>query len=369
MVMLGTSISTSRRLVQKLHIMKTSIQLVVTFLCLSAAGPKAQAVVPPPDGGYPGGHTAEGQNALFNLASGGFNTAVGWLSLRTNGTGSFNTGIGAGTLLANNGEGNTATGTAALLSNTIGGFNTANGNAALFSNIDGDRNVADGTSALYNNMTGDGNTAIGFSALFNNTTGLGNIAVGISAGFNVFSADNVIAIGALGANVTNSCYIGNIAGQPVDPATAAAVYVDGTNKLGTTSSSRRFKQNIKSMDQASEAIRALKPVTFNYKSDAKNTLCFGLIAEDVAAVNPALVVHDKNGKPYSVRYEQINAMLLNEFIKEHGRNEQQETTITELKREIATLTATIKEQATQIQKVRARLEATEADRQVVASNP
>jgi hypothetical protein len=359
--MLGTSISTSRRVVQKLHIMKTSIQLVITFLCLSAAGPKTQAVVPPPDGGYPGGNTAEGQNALFNLAGGGFNTAVGWLSLRTNGTGSFNTGIGAGTLLANNGEGNTATGTAALLSNTIGGFNTANGNSALFSNIDGDRNVADGTTALYNNTTGDGNTAIGFSALFNNTTGLGNIAMGISAGFNVFSADNVIAIGALGANVTNSCYIGNIAGQPVDPATAAAVYVDGTNKLGTTSSSRRFKQNIKSMDQASEAIRALKPVTFNYRSDAKNTPCFGLIAEDVAAVNPALVVHDKDGKPYSVRYEQINAMLLNEFLKEHRKVE-------ELAATVGILVETVKEQAAQLREVMAQAQIDHSAAQVVVSN-
>ena len=352
--------------------MKTTIRSVVIVIALVGPAvfvPKIQAVVPAPDGGYPSGNTAEGQNALFSLTTGGFNTAVGYLSLRSDRTASFNTAVGAGTLFANTGEGNTASGTAALLSNTTGGFNTADGNFALFSNIDGDRNTADGTTALYNNTTGDGNTAIGFGALFNNATGLGNIALGISAGFHVFTADNVIAIGSLGADVTNSCYIGNIYGQPIDPATAAVAYVDANSKLGTTSSSRRFKQNIKCMDQASEAILVLKPVTFNYKSDAKNTPCFGLIAEDVAAVNPALVVHDKNGKPYSVRYEQINAMLLNEFIKEHGRNEQQETTITELKREIATLTATIKEQAAQIQKVSARLEATEADRQVVASNP
>jgi hypothetical protein len=337
-----------------------SVPIVLTIV-LFGLSPKVHAVNPPPDGGYANFNTAEGQNALFSLTTGAANTAVGWRSLFSNAAGSFNTAVGAGTLLVNTGDGNTATGTAALLSNTIGGFNTANGDFALFSNIDGDRNTAEGESALYNNTTGDGNTAIGFSALYNNTTGLGNIALGISAGFNVFSAENVIAIGALGANVTNSCYIGNIAGQPVDPATAAAVYVDGNNKLGTTSSSRRFKHDIKCMDQASEAILALKPVTFRYRGDAKNTPCFGLIAEEVAAVNPALVVRDKEGKPYSVRYEQVNAMLLNEFLKEHRK-------VQKLEAALEAMNARLKEQNAKIQNAIEHMEASNSVPRIASSD-
>ena len=130
-----------------------SIPIVVTIVFFGLLA-KSHAVNPPPDGGYPGGNTAEGQNALFSLTTGGFNTAVGWLSLRTNGNGSYNTAIGAGALLANTADQNTATGTAALLFNTIGYRNTANGAFALFNNIGGD--FADGSS----------NTAVGDSALF-----------------------------------------------------------------------------------------------------------------------------------------------------------------------------------------------------------
>jgi len=377
--------------------------------------PKAEAVVPAPDGGYPGGNTAEGQAALLNLTTGGFNTAVGLLSLRSLTEGSFNTGIGAGTLIASMGSENTATGAGALLSNTIGNYNTANGAFALFSNtqgfaqtaigdralfsnttgdfntavgyqalnrnIDGNANTANGLSALLNNTTGngntsrgyralventtgDGNTAVGASALTANTTGSSNVALGSTAGINVVSASNVICIGAQvsGANVSNSCYIGQIFG--VTSSGGTAVFINGSGKLGTTTSSRRFKEEIKPMERASEALFALKPVTFRYKKDldSARTPQFGLVAEDVEKVDPDLVVRDKEGKPYSVRYEQVNAMLLNEFLKEHRRNEEQQATIARQQKQIEVLVAGL-------QKVSAQLEVITPAPQTALNNP
>jgi predicted ribosome quality control (RQC) complex YloA/Tae2 family protein len=150
-------------------------------------------------------------------------------------------------------------------------------------------------------------------------------------------------------------YIGGIFGTTTfNP--AIPVLIDDNGQLGTVSSSRRFKKDIKSMDKASEAILALNPVTFHYKTGAGGTLQFGLIAEEVAAVNPDLVVRDNNGEIYTVRYDAVNAMLLNEFLKEHHKMQEQGATIAELKKEIANLTATVKEQATQIQKVSAQIE-------------
>jgi hypothetical protein len=322
--------------------------------------PLVQAVVPAPDGGYPSGNTAEGQTAL--------NTAVGFFSLRSDTIGSFNTAIGAGTLLANTADENTATGAGALLSNTTGGRHTANGKFSLFSNTTGFSNTANGVQALFNNTEGSFNTAIGNSALFSNTTGLENtangvqallnnttgslnVAVGIGAGSSVSTANNVICIGANvdGANVDNSCFIGNIRDALVAP-NAATVLIDSAGKLGTTSgSSRRFKKAIEPMDKTSEAILALKPVTFHYKSDSTNTPQFGLIAEEVAGVNPDLVVRHKNGEIYTVRYNAVNAMLLNEFLKEHRKNEEPEATIARQQKEIEALAAGL-------QKVSAQLE-------------
>ena len=180
-----------------------------------------------------------------------------------------------------------------------------------------------GDSALHSNTVGSENTAVGRSALLSNTSGSDIVAVGASAGQKITSADHVICIGHFGENVSNSCYIGHIFGATMDPA-GALVGIDASEKLGTTASSRRFKCDIKPMENASDAIPALKPVAFHYKSDAKNTPCYGLIAEEVEKVDRDLVVRDKEGKPYSVRYDQINAMLLNEFLKEHHRNQQQE---------------------------------------------
>jgi hypothetical protein len=383
-----------------------SVFLIVLGVVWLGLLPTTQAVIPAPDGGYPGGNTAEGQGALFSLTSGsgGFNTAVGFFSLRSNATNSLNTAIGAGALLANTADQNTANGAGALLSNTTGFQNTANGAFALFSNTSGQENTANGVNALFantigasntangagalaSNITGGGNTASGAAALnsnttgqFNtaignaalgfNTTGSNNIALGFGAGTAVTTANNVIAINSGGANVTGTCFIGSVRGVTTQNADALPVLIDSAGQLGTASSSRRYKTDIKSIDKASESILALKPVTFHYKSDKTNRPEFGLIAEEVAAVNPALVVRDKNGEIYTVRYDAVNAMLLNEFLKEHKKVEEQQATIGQLKAAAArqetinaqqqkgmeALAATVKEQAAQIQKVSAQFE-------------
>jgi trimeric autotransporter adhesin len=393
--------------------MKTSIpSVLITFsLVCFALLPDAQAVNPPPDGGYPGGNTAEGQDALLGLTTGTYNTAVGLFSLESNTTGNFNTAIGAGTLLANIAGQNTATGAGALLNNTTGDSNTANGVFALFDNTTGgvntaigfaalgnnnigsfntaigvnallnntnggsntatgyqalfnntgSTNTANGWQALFSNTTGAGNTAIGYFALDGNTTGGNNIALGQFAGMNVTTADNVICIGSDGMNENNSCFIGNIFNATSSGGTAVFINTDG--RLGTITSSQRFKESIKPIEQASEALYALKPVTFHYKKeiDPAGMTQFGLVAEDVEAINPDLVVRDKEGKPYSVRYDQVNAMLLNEFLKEHRKVEEQGATIAKQQKQIDALTAGL-------QKVNARLEMSRPSPQVAESN-
>ena len=454
--------------------MKTSIPpaLITLALACFALLPKAHGVLPPPDGGYPGFNTAEGQNALFNLTTGAANTAVGWYSLFSNTEGSFNTATGAGALLFNTSNNNTAFGAAALLFNTIGGGNTAVGTAALLNNTEGGANTAIGVQALNANTTGTANTAIGAGALVANTEGDGNVAVGVealtdnttgtsnaafgdsalvnnvdggfntavgtgalssntigngntatgyhallsnsgeantangfqallsnttggnntaigtsaldanttgnentalgaAAGFGITTANSVICIGTGGANVSNSCFIGHIRGVTTANANAIPVLIDSAGQLGTVSSSRRFKHEIEAMDNASEVIHALKPVTFHYKSDNTSTPQFGLIAEEVAQVNPELVVRDENGEIYTVRYDAVNAMLLNEFLKEHRKVENLEkafqTTFAQQQREIAALTATVKEQAVQIQKVSAQVEVKSASEEVAVN--
>jgi uncharacterized coiled-coil protein SlyX len=395
--------------------------LLLALASFGLSSPKAFGVVPAPDGGYPGGNTAEGQNALLSLTTGQYNTGIGIFSVLSLTDGNFCTGIGAGTLLANTADQNTATGAGALFSSTTGeentangtfalfsntegnqntavgdnalfsnteaGFNTATGHSALFSNTSGSSNTANGQSALFDNTTGDSNVAVGFIALSNNTGGSGNIALGAGAGFNVTSADNVICIGALGANVSNRCYIGHIRGATVGNGDGINVIVDSDGQLGTSNSSRRFKKDIKPMDQTSEAILALKPVTFHYKNldskKAENTPQFGLIAEEVAEINPDLVVLDPDGEPFTVRYDAVNAMLLNEFLKEHKKVEEQQTNMAQLNSEVANqaaiiaqqqkgmevLTAQLKEQAAQIQKVSAQIEVSRPATKVTVNNP
>jgi hypothetical protein len=397
--------------------------LLLAWLALS---PIAQAVVPPPDGGYLGFNTAEGEKALFGLTTGVGNTAVGWFSLFSNTDGSFNTGVGAGTLLFNVGDqstgdgvNNTALGTVALLFNTTGSQNTAVGTQALFSstegdantatgyqalanNTEGDINTANGSQALVNNTTGTGNTATGVGALQNNTTGLANVAIGVTALRDNVSGSFNVAVGrSAGVALTgdgNIC-IGNavfgVAGESSTTrirniyssvASERAVFVNSDNKLGTLFSTRRVKDDIKPMDRTSEAILALKPVTFRYKKEVERSraIQFGLIAEEVAEVSPDLVILDAAGKPESVRYEAINAMLLNEFLRQHikveeqGRKiKEQETAIAQQRADFATataqqhkqieaLTASVKEQATQIQRLSAQIELNKPATQQVA---
>jgi Chaperone of endosialidase len=270
----------------------------------------------------------------------------------------------------NTADNNTATGAGALLSNTTGLDNTANGAFALFGNTAGNFNTAVGNQALFNNTTGGVNTAIGNAALGNNTTGASNVALGDNAGGGITTANDVICIGTAvaGENVSGTCYMGNIFGET--SASGAAVYVNSSHRLGTLTSSSRFKDDIKPMERVSEALFALKPVTFHYKKeiDPAGMQQFGLVAEEVEKVNPDLVVRDKEGKPYSVRYEQVNAMLLNEFLKEHRKNEEQGATIAGLKKEVASLAATVKVQATQIQRVSAQIEISKAIRQTALKN-
>ncbi len=370
----------------------SALRLVSLLLACFAVLPRVEAVSPAPDGGYPGGNTAEGQNALFSLTTGGFNTAVGYYSLRSDTTKSFNTALGAGALVANTADGNTATGAAALLSNTTGFANTANGEFALFSTTTGSFNTATGGDALGNNTgsynTADGfdaltgntgpntggsfNTGVGFQALYN-TTGSHNTAIGDEAGSNTDGSNNICIGAQVFGNVEDNtihigdssdpnfamqaCFIGGIANSSVS---GTAVYVDSNGQLGTQMSSQRFKQDITPMNAASEALFGLQPVTFHYK-ESIDPVCrrqLGLVAEQVEKVDPDLVVRDKDGKPYSVRYDQVNAMLLNEFLKEHS-------TLQELKKEVAVLTARLKEQDSKIEKVSTQLEMSRSAPQMV----
>jgi hypothetical protein len=361
---------------------KITLSVLVSFALLSIT----RAVVPAPDGGYPGGNTAQGQNALFSLITGTYNTAVGFLSLESDIAGQFNTAIGAGALLTNVGDPstgagteNTATGAGALLSNTNAIGNTADGAFALFSNTRGAGNTATGAAALERNTTGAGNTAIGQAALNENVTGSFNTAlgtaallvangdsntvVGSGAGGNVGSANHVICIGqgVAGANVDNSCYIGSIWNQPGG---SQPVYVNSDGKLGALVSSRRFKDEIKPMAQASEVIYSLEPVSFRYKPEIEPSRPrgFGLIAEDVEKLNPDLVTRGVDGKVNSVRYDQVNAMLLNEFLKAHRKIEEQQ-------KQIDTLTTQLKEQANQLQKVSVQVGLNRPVHPVVLNNP
>jgi uncharacterized coiled-coil protein SlyX len=358
----------------------TILPLVITVvLACFAISPMARAVVPAPDGGYPGGNTAEGQNALLSLTTGVHNTAIGYLSLKGNITGGYNTAVGSGTLLRSIADGNTATGTFALLSNTSGGFNTANGTLALFSDTEGIVNNAVGYRALYSNTAGGGNNAFGFVALQNNTTGDNNAAFGGGALSNLTSGNDNTAVGGtagLGLNVgsgnvyigedvvgqtseSNHTYIRNINATTVSGGGTDTVTVNlSTGLLGHLSSSRRYKQDIKPMASASETLHRLKPVTYRYKKeiDPSQSLNYGLVAEDVARIDPNLANRNRDGQIESVRYHAINAMLLNEFLKEHRIVQEQKATIAELKSTVEKQEATNAQQQKQIKALTAGLE-------------
>jgi trimeric autotransporter adhesin len=442
--------------------------IAVFALACFALLPAARAVVPPPDGGYPGQNTAEGQQALLSLTTGVWNTALGFQALKSdtfgnsntatggralfsnttgirntangafalskNTTDSFNTATGFQALFSNTGDGghnNVATGYQALYNNTTGRRNTAHGSSALYSNTTGNFNVAQGDQALYSNPSGivntaigwgalfsntncfdpgctgggSGNTAVGAEALISNTAGGGNTAVGEGALINHLTGNQNIVLGLrAGQDLTDgqvniyianqgvpsentTIRIGNVVswtdiygfGHPAHTATfiagisgqtasgGAAVFVNTDGKLGTLTSSARFKTDIKPMDKTSEAILSLKPVTFRYKKEV-DTQCipqFGLVAEDVEKVNPDLVVRDGEGKVYSVRYEAVNAMLLNEFLKEHRKVEKLEATFAQQRKDFE---AAVAQLTAQVQKVSAQLEASQPAPQVV-NNP
>jgi hypothetical protein len=345
-------------------------------------------------------NTATGVQALYSNTADA-NTATGTQALYSNTTGGPSTATGFQALYSNTTGNGDAYGVQALYSNTTGFFNAAYGNNALYSNTTGDRNTATGGAALGNNTTGVRNTGNGFFALGSTTTGIANtatgsnvmntnttgsfnIALGYAAGSNLTTGDNNIDISNIGiageANTirigtqvpvtdnlgrlhvahTNT-YIAGIYGTTV--AKSTAVFVDPNGHLGTKSSSKRFKDEIRPMDKASEAILALKPVTFHYKKDLDPdaTPQFGLVAEDVAKVNPDLIVRDAGGKVYTVRYDAVNAMLLNEFLKEHR-------TVQNQQKEIDALKAELKEQRAFIQKVNDKVELSKPAPETVLNN-
>jgi trimeric autotransporter adhesin len=311
-----------------------------------------------------GANTAIGYQALQSFTTGpvgyeqlGLCTAVGFQALASTTNGWSNSGFGYQALL-NNTEGNwnTAIGSQALVSNTTGNLNTAIGINALLQNNTGAQNTAVGANAL-GNSNASGNTAIGHNAL-GLTTGFANTALGAGAGRDQTSGSGNVYIGVdvsgnAGENYTT--YIKNV----YDSQTSArAVYVNADNKIGTLSSSRRYKEDINPMDKASEGIFALNPVTYRYKTeiDRSQALSFGLIAEEVAEISPDLITRDEEGKPQTVRYEAVNAMLLNEFLKEHKKVQALEATIAQLRNEMETVVAQLKEQDSKIQKVSAQIE-------------
>ena len=368
-----------------IQLKKTTPQFLVAFgLICFALLPGAEAADPSaPDMVLAGGNTADGQLALGGLTTGIYNSAFGIYSLLSNGAANFNTGVGAAVLLSNTATENTAVGAGALLSNIDGDSNTAVGAFALFNNTTGSNNQAMGVDALINDTVGSGNIAIGIDSMDHNVSGSANTVVGSTAGDNIVTGNNNTYIGTdvggptdefntirIGNPANVVCYIAGIVGafNPAD-----TVKIDpATGQLGDQPSSARFKKDIDSMDKASEAIFSLRPVTFHYKNDKTNMPQFGLIAEEVAKVNPALIGVDKEGKPYCVQYDKVNAMLLNEFLKEHRKVEEQgreileqRATITELKKGMATAVAQLKEQAAQIQKVGTQLEASKPAPQVV----
>ena len=317
------------------------------------------------------GNVAIGAAALDFNTTGSFNTATGVGALFTNSTGADNTATGNNTLFANTtGVDNTASGAAALISNTTGNENTATGVGALQSNSSGSNNTAIGVQALVDNRTGDNNTAIGRNALLNNV-GSQNVAVGYQAGRNLTTGSNNIDIGNKGiAGESDTIRIGKsqtttvIAGiSGVTVADGVTVVVGADGHLGTVPCSARFKEAIKPMDKASEAILALKPMTFRYKHelDPAGVPQFGLVAEEVEKVNPDLVARDDQGKPYTVRYEAVNAMLLNEFLKEHKTVQEQGTVIARQQKQIEALTAGL-------QKVNAQLQLSKSVLQTVSSD-
>ena len=385
-------------------------------------------------------NTAVGAYSLENNTSGSYNSAFGDSALWSNTTGLYNVAVGSNALADNTtGAANIAVGESALSGNTTGGDNTALGEAALQNNTIGSGNVAVGSVALFyktgasyqfqgantavgysaleytgapwgTGSGGDGNTAVGDRAMLYNvdgsfncafgllalsadngeTDGIANTAIGNRAGYGLRTGVGNVYIGeqemARDAGESYHTYIHNINTTSVSGGFADTVTVDlNTGLLGHLTSSRRHKEDIKAMDNASETLYRLKPVTYRYKKeiDRNQVLDYGLIAEEVAEVDPNLAIRNAKGEIETVRYSAINVMLLNEFLKEHKKVEEQQSTIAELKSKAETqeatiaelnkgmgvLTAQFKEQTAQIQKVSRELEMRRPLMRVAFSNP
>ena len=413
--------------------LRRALLLIPLVLACFGLSPIAQAALP--EGDLGNGNTVEGSGALQNLTTGIHNNAFGNQTLNVNTTGSYNSATGSQALKINTANNNTAMGFQSLVTNVTGDGNTAYGWRALFHNTIGNGNVAVGREALSQNtdagdnsvngantavgfralqfattsggVPGDANTGVGWLALQSNTigqanTGVGSLAlqamtigqrnsgfgrramefatgndntgVGWRAGDNVTTASGVVCIGSstAGANVDNTTYIRNVGTDSVNGAGTDFVTVNlTTGRVGHVSSSRRYKENIKPMDNASEALYRLKPVTYRFKKEIDPTqgLEYGLVAEEVANVDPNLAVRDGKGQIESVRYMAVNAMLLNEFLKEHRKVEELQTTVAQQQKGMEVLTAQLKEQASQIQKVSAQLEVNKPTPKLVLGNP
>jgi hypothetical protein len=325
-------------------------------------------------------NTSAGSSALYSNINGSFNVANGNEAMRLDTSGSFNTANGFQAMYSNLSGGNntatggqslysiktayynTATGYQSMFSDTSGNFNTANGHQSLYSNVNGVENTAMGFAALYNNTTaffntavgsnslnhnttGGQNTAVGSSALFFNT-GTNNIGIGFSAGGQLTGGNNNIDIANNGqGGESNTTRIGNgnqsktfisgIYGSLT--AAGVAVYVDGSGQLGTNPSSARFKEDIEDMRNTSSDLYKLRPVNFRYKEEIAKGSCelqYGLIAEEVEAINTNLVSYDKDGKLFTVKYHLLVPLMLNELQKEHAINQQQEAKIESLQQQI-----------------------------------
>ena len=282
-------------------------------------------------------NTATGQTTLYFNTSGSNNTGDGRGALTYNTTGSNNTAAGYSALYNNKtGSNNVGTGVYALMSNKSGSYNNAFGYDALFANTNGTKNVAVGGSALYRSTIGNYNEAVGSQALYGNTTGSSNIGIGYQAGYYPQTGSNNIEIGAAGATTDNATirigtqgtqkatYVAGISGVNVTGGTA--VVVNSKGELGVVSSSRRYKDDIRSMGNASSRLLSLRPVTFRYKqADAKGQKPeqYGLIAEEVAKVMPELVVYNETGQPETVAYQALAPLLLNELQRERQRSMQE----------------------------------------------
>ena len=360
--------------------------LIALVLAWFTLAPQARAVCQ--EACLTNDNTLFGEDTLINVTTGTDNVALGHSALSSNTTGLNNTATGDDALTVNiSGFNNTGIGWHALDSNTIGVKNTGIGCDGLSGNTTGSNNTAVGTRCLVKNTNGNNNVAMGLQAGENNVSGSNNVLLGFSAGRFLTNGSNNIDIGNPGvAGESNTIRIGQvgtgtatfIAGiNGTAVAGGVTVLVNSNGQLGTMISSERFKDAIEPMDKASESILALKPVTFHYKQelDPQAIPQFGLVAEQVEKVNPDLVARDAQGKPYTVRYEAVNAMLLNEFLKEHRKvqeldrkGREQEAAIAQQQKEIQALTASLKEQASKIQKVSDQLEVSRAASRVVVNN-